>query len=170
MTKLKGYNMSERFINPLKEFSDRIVAISTNFPDNLITLLDKHNIRLCTSTVDKSDAGSLVELIGKKPSWIEWNDYRNHYSFFYDFEGNEEIVKDCFGGSLLSNHKFVIMEFGYELPLSKIPLDIFIDYWYELVIISGYESVVMTEDGTLFMEFIRPGYYLKSNFCIKLNN
>lgn len=159
--------MNDKFTNPLKEFADRIVTISDNFPDNLTSLLDNHNIKLCTTTVDRTDAGPLAELIGNKPSWIEWSKCPNHYSFFYDFEGNEGIVKDYLRNSRLSNYQFVIMEFGYQLPLSKIPIDIFINYWYELVIISGYESVVMTEDGALFMEFIRPGYYLKSNFCIK---
>lgn len=59
------------------------------------------------------------------------------------------------------------MDFGYQNPLSKIPIDIFINYWYELVVITGYESVVITEDGKLFMEFVRRGYYLKSNFLIR---
>ncbi len=162
--------MSDKFINPLKEFADKIVTVSDNFPDNLTSLLDKHNIKLCTKTVDRTEAGTLVELIGDKPSWIEWSEYPNHFSFFYDFENNEEVVKEYFRNSRLSTYEFVIMEFGYQFPVSKVPLDIFIEYWYELVIISGYESVVITEDGALFMEFMRPDYLLKSNFCINLDN
>lgn len=150
--------MSNKFINPLKEFASEIVSISNNFPDNINSILTKHGIKLCTTRIE----------LNKKPYWIAWNDYPNHYSFCYDFDDNEKTVRDYFRSSKLSNYEYVIMDFGHLLPLSKIPLDIFINYWYELIIITGYESVVVTEDGKLFMEFIRVGYDLKSNFPIKV--
>lgn len=149
--------MSNSFVNPFKEFGSSIIPISTDFPDNLNNLLDRVGIKLCNSRVE----------LGNKPSWIEWNDYPNHYSFFYDFEENEEVVKKYLQNSELMNYENVIMDFGYQNPLSKIPIEIFINYWYEFVILAGYESVVVTEDGKLFMEFIRRSYYLKSNFQIK---
>ncbi|MCD9015627.1 hypothetical protein [Parachryseolinea silvisoli] len=155
--KINNRIMSDKFINPLKEFSSKIVSISNDFPDNINSILTAHGIKLCNTRIE----------LNKKPYWIEWNDYPDHHSFYYDFDNNEETVRAYFRNSKLRNYEYVIMDFGYQLPLSKIPIDIFINYWYELVIIAGYESVVVTEDGKLFMEFIRLGYDLKSNFPIK---
>jgi hypothetical protein len=149
--------MGDKFINPLKEFADKIIPISNNFPDNINSMLTDFDIKLCNTRIE----------LGKKPSWIEWNAYPNHYSFFYDFDDNEEVIRSDFRNSELLNYEYVIMDFGYQHPLSKIPIDILVNYWYELVVITGYESVVLTEDGKLFMEFVRLGYYLKSNFSIR---
>lgn len=144
------------FINPLKEFADQIINVSNDFPDNINLMLSEFEIKLCNKRIE----------LGKKPSWIEWSAYPEHYSFFYDFEDNEEIIRSNFRKSRLSNYEYVVMDFGYQAPLSKIPTEIFINHWYEFVILSGYESVVITEDGKYFMEFIRPCYDLKSNFPI----
>jgi hypothetical protein len=149
--------MTDKFINPLKEFANRIIPISNNFPDNLNSMLTDFDIKLCNTRIE----------LGKKPSWIEWDMYPKHYSFFYDFDDNEDVIRHDFRNSILNNYEYVIMDFGYKEPLAKIPIDIFINYWYELVIITGYESVVITEDGKLFMEFVRRGYSLKSNFPIR---
>ncbi|PSR52111.1 hypothetical protein AHMF7605_00530 [Adhaeribacter arboris] len=152
--------MSNNFVNPFKEFGSSIIPISADFPYNLNNLLNRFEIKLCNSKVE----------LGNKPSWIEWNNYSKHYSFFYDFDENEEVIKKYFQNSVLRNYDNVLMDFGYQIPLSKIPVDIFINYWYEFVILAGYESVVITEDGKLFMEFIRRSYYLKSNFQINPNS
>lgn len=149
--------MNDKFFNPLKEFPDKIIPISNNFQDNINSMLTEFGIKLCNTRIE----------LGKKPTWIEWNAYPNHYSFFYDFDDNEEVIRTDFRNSGLNNYEYVVMDFGYQNPLSKIPVDIFINYWYELVVITGYESVVITEDGKLFMEFVRRGYYLKSNFPIR---
>lgn len=149
--------MSDKFVNPLKKFSDKIIPLSDNFPDNINSMLTKFDIKLCDTRIE----------LGKKISWIDWNAYPNHYSFYYDFENNEEVIRTDFRNSRLYKYEFVVMEFGYQNPISKIPIDVFITYWYELVIIAGYESVVLTEDGELFMEFVRSDYSLKSNFLLR---
>lgn len=151
-------NPSEKFINPLSEFAERISALPGQFPENINSILGSHDIKLCETRIE----------LGKKPYWIEWKAYPNHYSFCYDFENNEGQVAKYLGDSKLANYSFIIMNFGYQKPLSRIPVDIFFNYWYELVIIAGYESVALTEDGKLFMEFVRDGYYLKSNFSIRI--
>lgn len=148
--------MSDKFINPLKDFADRITPVSNDLND-INTVLTSFDIELCKTTID----------LGNKPSWIEWTAYPNHYSFFYDFDGNEEVIRNDFRNSRLSNYENVIMNFGWRKPLLKIPMDIFVNYWYELVVITGYESVVITEDGKLFMEFVRRYHDLKSNFPIR---
>ena len=149
--------MSDKFINPLKEFADRIAPVSNDLPDDINTMLTDFDIKLCNTRIE----------FDNKPSWIEWDAYPTHYSFFYDFENNEEVIRNDFRNSRLSNYEYVIMNFGWRKPLLKIPMDIFVNYWYELVVITGYESVVITEDGQLFMEFVRRYYDLKSNFPIR---
>jgi hypothetical protein len=148
---------SDKFVNPLIEFADRISSLPGQFPDNINSILASHDIKLCDTRIE----------LGKKPYWIEWKEYPNHHSFYYDFENNEDRIANYFRNSGLASYQFIIMDFGYQKPLSKIPIDIFIKYWYELVIIAGYEAVVITEDGKLFMEFLRACYYLKSNFPIR---
>jgi hypothetical protein len=148
--------MSNTFFNPLLHHKQDIVPLSTDFPKYLYSLLEERGIKINTS---------LIEL-GKKKSWIEWDHYPDHYSFIYDFEENEEIIREYFRKSQLAKCKYIIMEFGYQAAISKIPVDIFIKYWYELVIIAGYESVVIVDDSSFFMEFVRRDYVLKSNFAI----
>lgn len=149
--------MSEKFINPLKEFKENINHLPDGFPNYLIEKLKSHDIFLNEVKIE----------LGKRESWIDWSSYRNHYSFCFDFEDNENVIKEWLKNSRVKEHPFVIMEFGYQAPISEIPVDIFINYWYELVIIAGYESVVLTNDGKLYLEFIRKDYLLKSNFLIK---
>lgn len=149
--------MSDKFINPLKEFKESITYLSDSFPNYLINKLQTHHISLNETKIE----------LGKKESWINWSQYPHHYSFYFDFEDNENVIKEWLKSSKLKEYSSVIMEFGFQAPISAIPLDVFIGYWYELVIIAGYESVVLTEDGELFMEFIRKDYSLKSNFLIK---
>lgn len=149
-------NPSNRFVNPLIEFADRILILPGHFPENVNSILKSHGIKLCETTIE----------LGKKPYWIEWNEYPNHHSFYYDFEDNEAQVSNHLSHSELATYQFIIMDFGYQKPLSKIPMDVFMKYWYELAIIAGYEAVALTEDGRLFMEFVRSGYYVKSNFPI----
>ncbi|MEI9921934.1 MAG: hypothetical protein WDO14_24545 [Bacteroidota bacterium] len=152
--------MNEKFINPLKVFQDRITylpGIGESFPSYLMNRLQTNNISLNETRLE----------LGKRESWINWSQYSQHHSFYFDFDDNESLVRDWLRNSILRNYPFVVMEFGYQIPTAAIPLDIFIDYWYELVIIAGYESVVLTDDGKLFMEFVRRDYSLKSNFLIK---
>lgn len=149
--------MNDKFINLLKTFAERITPLSTDLPDDINTVLTGFDIKLCRTTIE----------FGNKPSWIEWNAYPEHYSFFYDFDHNEEVIRNDFRNSRLSTYAHVIMNVGWGKPLLKIPVDIFFNYWYELVIITGYESVIITEDGQLFMEFVRGCHHLKSNFPIR---
>jgi hypothetical protein len=148
--------MSDIFTNPLKDFADRITPVSSDL-DDINRILTDLDIKKCKTTIE----------LGNRPSWIEWTAYPNHYSFFYDFDGNEEVIRNDLRNSRLSSYEYLIMTFGWRKPLLKIPVDIFIKYWYELVVITGYESVIITEDGKLFMEFIRRDYHLKSNFPIR---
>lgn len=148
--------MREEFINPLKEFKERIAYVSDTFPGYLVNKLKESGIHLNETIIE----------LGKKESWIDWNRHPGTHSFYYDFEDNEDVVRNWLRNSKLKEYPSVVMEFGNLSPISEIPLDIFIDYWYELVIISGYESVITTGDGKLFMEFIKFGYTLKSNFLI----
>lgn len=149
--------MNDKFINPLKDFAHRITPVSDDLPDDINPILTKFGIKLCQTRIE----------LGNKPSWIDWNAYPNHYSFYYDFEDNEEVIRNDFRNCPLNTYEHVIMNFGWEKPLLKIPMDIFVNYWYELVILTGYETVAITEDGQLFMEFVRRYYDLKSNFPIR---
>jgi hypothetical protein len=146
----------EKFINPLKKFKPEIISLSDDFPRYLTDKLKMHNFHWNETVTERA----------KKESWIDWHKYPDHHSFYFDFKNNEDVVKKYLLNSKLNEYDFVIMEFGYQAPISRIPLNIFINYWYELVIIAGYETVVLTEDGKLFMEFLRRDYLLKSNFLI----
>jgi hypothetical protein len=134
--------MSDIFTNPLKDFADRITPVSSDL-DDINRILTDLDIKKCKTTIE----------LGNRPSWIEWTAYPNHYSFFYDFDGNEEVIRNDLRNSRLSSYEYLIMNFGWRKPLLKIPVDIFIKYWYELVVITGYESVVIT---------LRKGNYLWS--------
>lgn len=154
---IQAVAMINTFTNPLKQFKERIKSLSDSFPEYLNKKLQSSDIFLNEKTIE----------LGKKEFWIDWRQYPSHHSFYFDFDDCEATVGGWFRNSRLREYPFVIMDFGYQNPVSEIPTDIFFDYWYELVIIAGYESVVLTEDGKLFMEFVRRDYTLKSNFEIK---
>lgn len=149
--------MSNTFTNPLKKFKERIKSLPGTFPDYLNKKLQSSDIILNEKTIE----------LGKKEFWIDWRAYPNHHSFYFDFDDCEATVGSWLRNSRLKEYPSVIMDFGYQNPTSEIPTDIFFDYWYELVIIAGYESVVLTDDGKLYIEFVRRDYTLKSNFQIK---
>jgi hypothetical protein len=136
----------------LNKFKDYIKPVFNNFvPDYANFLIEKGvaaNINL-----------SLVK------TFIDWEKYPGHYSFYYYFEGCENAISQRLTNTDLSNYDFILMDFGNEQPVFEIPMGIFIKNWLDFVAGAQYLTTVVTKDGKLILEFVN-GDYLNSNFQI----
>jgi hypothetical protein len=104
-------------------------------------------------------------------STINWNKANNHFQFFFDYEGNEQEIKNWLKRSELKNHEYLFTWLSWDDPIIKIKTIDFIDNWEEFNIASGWEGLILTtEDGKLFLEFTDNWkYHLNSNFEINPN-
>lgn len=99
--------------------------------------------------------------------YIEWDlSFKPHFEFNYYVNGIDEVLKERFRRSSLSDKKRVIMTLGSSWPILKFDVDYFIDNWECLVGYSCDASLVWTEDFQLIMEFNGESGLLFSNFLI----
>ena len=106
----------------------------------------------------------------KDHSVIDWHEKENHYQFFFDYENNEEEIKEYLRGSDLSKSEFLYTWLDYNDPIIKIKTIDFIENWEEFYISSIEGLVLVSIDGSKFLEFTDDWKYnLNSNFEIKPN-
>ncbi|MCB9235040.1 MAG: hypothetical protein H6581_25525 [Bacteroidia bacterium] len=138
----------------LLKHKDSIKVLSWEYPDYLDELCRNQGIRINENTE-------------KNRFYLDWVYYDGAYSFFYDYINNEEEIKNWLLNSSLKEAEFIIMDYGYNGPIVQIPVPLFIDHWYDFVRSAYFETVVIAQGSNLFLEFVRDGYLLKSNFRVK---
>ena len=101
---------------------------------------------------------------------FDWKMIKPHYSFFFDFVGNDSVLPALFRKSKLSEHSHLLIETTSSLPILRISTEYFIDHCLDFIDAnSGMGSVIITDDYKLLMEFTDDWKYtLFSNFKIKL--
>lgn len=104
----------------------------------------------------------------KDHSQIDWNRLENHYQFFFDFEENDIQVQAWLNNSELINHEYLYTWLSWDDPIIKIKTSEFIKKWEWFYIASVEGMILITEDGTKFLEFTDDyKHHLNSNFEIK---
>lgn len=92
--------------------------------------------------------------------------------FFYDFDGSEdEISQLLLNSPLTTGHQYLIMEYGFNGPIIRVSVNLFIGNWYAFIKSAIQGAVVLSEDGKCVMEFSDDSdFLLYSNFEMQRNN
>ncbi len=103
-------------------------------------------------------------------STIDWKKHSKFYSFYFDYEGNEEIT-DWLKKSKLSEYDYIYTWLDWNDPIIKIKTIDFFENW-EWIYIASIEGMILTTfDGNFYLEFTDDyKYNLNSNFEIKPNS
>ncbi|UKN00186.1 hypothetical protein K6119_10625 [Paracrocinitomix mangrovi] len=98
---------------------------------------------------------------------LDWNGIKK-FQFFYDYEGEENVIREWLRNSELKNFEHLYTWFDYNDPIVKIKTSDLIEYWEEFTIASVEGLAFVSENGEIFLEFTQsPHYFCISNFEIK---
>ncbi|MBC8163963.1 MAG: hypothetical protein H7Z42_22365 [Roseiflexaceae bacterium] len=99
---------------------------------------------------------------------IDWSRISEKYETRYDLLTKEREIATALAKSPLSAHADLLMDFGFQSPVIGVPVSVFIANWFTFIkntLFMG--TVVITNDGSLFMEFTDDAdFLLISNFPI----
>ena len=101
----------------------------------------------------------------KQDTAINWSKMPQYYKLFFDEPGWEKRITNFFIESELKNTSHLIITYGKNEPVIKIPTKLFIDDWEGFIRSTLWESFIFSEDYKLIMEISRD-YCLHSNFRI----
>ncbi|NET28619.1 hypothetical protein [Okeania sp. SIO1I7] len=138
----------------LNQVRKHIEITSIEFPDGFTAFLDSKKIPINKNI--------------KYKRLIDWKKVNKCHQINYENHMIENQIRDDLKISDLYLHEQVYMDFGYENPVVKIPTAFFVENWFEFVSSTNFlGSVVIVEDGSLFMEFTDDSdFLLISNFLI----
>lgn len=105
------------------------------------------------------------EVMNRSETFVDWDRFSNHFTFFFDFENMESDVKKKLESSSLKTYKNVILTYLQEDVVVKVPFSIFLDDWDGFFSSMFHNGMIFSEDYKLVMEVSRD-YYLHSNFKI----
>lgn len=97
---------------------------------------------------------------------INWNLISDYYNFFFDYENSEKQVKDFLKDSDISKSEHLIILYGWNEPVIKIPTKIFLNDWEGFIRSTLWETIIFNENFKLIIEVSRD-FYMHSNFIIK---
>jgi|GEM_PF-2234651 len=130
--------------------------------------------------IDGKNGGfnSLLEQLGIKTggcSWnedhssIDWESTEKHFQFFFDYENNENQIKNWLKKSPISKYDTLLTWLSWEDPVIRVKTAEFIENWENFNVAGAWQGIVLTtEDGKYFLEFTDDWkYHLNSNFEIR---
>lgn len=85
-------------------------------------------------------------------SVIDWDSIK-HYKYSLQYEGEVELLRDILQKLKLNQNGFVIMEFGYNWPITKIPIHLFLKEWEKFANAAHFEAVLIGDN--FIFEFVR---------------
>lgn len=137
----------------LKPYVNNIEVLSVDYPNYFYTILNNNGI-----IINKEKQISTL---------IDWENISNSNFFFFDYEGSEIEISQLLRKSFIKTTSFLIIEFGYDIPVLKVDTNVFIDNWNDFVAASGYMGItIISNDSKFIMEFTDGGL-LYSNFKIR---
>jgi len=138
----------------LKEIRDRIRVTDITFPSGWTQLLKSLQV-----PVIEGQRGRRI---------IDWTKVQSRYETHYNLVSNESLITAGLSSSPLTGHLELLMDYGYQDPVIGVPVDFFIENWFKLIAATNFMgTVVITQDGSLFMEFTDDAESLLiSNFPI----
>lgn len=138
-----------------KKYREFITVLNESYPKYYYSLLIENGFKIN----DEKDARTVVD----------WKKIDKKFSFFYNYEGCEEGVSTHLRKSAIVAEEFLIIEFGYNLPIIKLETNVFIENWYDFVKANGFMGItIISKSGSFVMEFTDDAdFLLNSNFPVK---
>lgn len=99
---------------------------------------------------------------------VEWNKVKNYYNFFLD-DFSDELIIENFKKSCLADYNNLIISFGWNETVAKIPSELFLDDPLEYFATQFHCGFIYSSDFKLIIE-ISEDYYVHSNFEIFPNS
>lgn len=100
---------------------------------------------------------------------IDWDQYPDHFKMYTFLSGQDEAVKNMLVSSELINHEFVMVVSANAVL--KLTTTDFVAKYREVSLLDDQSTMVFSENGKLFMEFLDEGtQVLISNFLIENND
>ncbi|PZR23831.1 MAG: hypothetical protein DI539_02330 [Flavobacterium psychrophilum] len=123
-----------------------------------------------TQFISNFNISNLESYYNVDHSSIDWDKTQNSHQFFFDYTGNEEI-ENWLRESDLKQHEYLYTWLNWDDPIIIIKTAEFIQNWKWFYIASVEGMVLITEDGSKFLEFTDDyKHHLNSNFEIKPNS
>jgi hypothetical protein len=139
----------------LKPFADQIKVLSEDYESYLQGLFERYQL-------PKNTEQDRIRTL------LDWQKIANAEHFVYDYENNEEEIKQFFSHSDLASCPFLTIELGLDFPIIQVPTPFFIEHWTDFVAANGYMGMLCLSENGLFMEFTDDSdYFLFSNFALK---
>lgn len=135
---LRDYSI-EIISEPSQEFEDKVIN------DRKLPTIISHNI-------------------SNNQTSIDWEKMDIHHSFSTD-DFSEDFIIQSFQNSELAKYNYIIMPFGWNESVAKIPNKLFIQDPLEFFFSKRWEGFIYSDDFKLIME-ISHDYYVHSNFKI----
>lgn len=138
----------------LKEIRDLIRVTDIVFPSGWIQLIKSLGIPTA-----EDQAGNRL---------IDWERVPSKYETHYGGIDNENLITAGLSMSSVVAHSELLIDYGYSDPVIAVPVGFFVENWLKLIAATNFMgTVVITLDGTLFMEFTDDAEsLLLSNFRI----
>lgn len=124
---------------PSQEFDDKILA------NKKLPTMTHHNISNSHTSID-------------------WGKVDNYHKFFTD-NFDEEYIIQKIKSSELVKYQYIIMSFGWNESIAKIPSVLFFQDPLEFFFSKRWEGFIYSEDFNLIIE-LSHDYYVHSNFKI----
>lgn len=140
----------------LKEVIDRIDVAHEDSIKYRDDLLKKNNIPTTENLTG----------IHRSESIVDWNEIEDNYSFYFDNEGEEELIKNYLKESKLKEVENIIILYGWKEPAVRLPTELFISDWEGFIRSTQWETLIFSEDFAYFIEITRD-YFMHSNFPIQ---
>lgn len=105
------------------------------------------------------------ERMHRSESFIDWSLMPQHFYIFTDYEDEVEKIKSRLAKSALGEIDDVIITYGKDEPVVKLPTKIFINNWEDFLISTLYQTLIFGVESPLVIEVTRD-YYMHSNFYI----
>jgi len=99
--------------------------------------------------------------------FLNWEVINPKFSFWYNYVGCEDEIKNYLLKSPLAKKERIIMTIAADKPIISMKTSYFIENWYDFISMANHLCIVWSDDKECIMEF---NYYedrLFSNFGIK---
>src|SRR5690606_36888789 len=106
------------------------------------------------------------ESVDRSETSINWNLVPNYYKFYFDNENSEKQVENYLRNAELSESEYIIILYGWNEPVIKIPTKIFLSDCEGFIRSTFWETIIFSEKFDLIVEVSRD-YFMHSNFIIK---
>ncbi|RZK18164.1 MAG: hypothetical protein EOO43_12780 [Flavobacterium sp.] len=91
------------------------------------------------------------DILSSHRTFLEWNSIVGYHRFFLD-DKDESSVEKCFRHSTLKNFESLILTYGFDEPVVKIPAELFFTEWEEFLSSQKWSGFIFSCDSKIVAE------------------